>query len=158
MSDRSQTHLTDGATCPSLIYASTALFPPRDVLLDIVRVAERANTDHGLSGMLLYSGTRYVQLLEGPEDALGRIWRNLVRDCRHSLLWTVRPAPAPRRIPARLPMGYAGGTQMRNCAARDICAQAATAPDAAAAARLADEIARIARQIYPVTCAAERVG
>lgn len=145
--------LGESACCHSLIYASTALFPPRDVLLDIVRTAERENARHGLSGMLCYSAARYVQLLEGPEAALDALWRNLARDLRHRMLWTVRCAPAPRRVPARLPMGYASEAQMREWGATFFGGVPDTVPDAAAAARLSGGLAALAARIYPQSCA-----
>jgi hypothetical protein len=148
----------EGAPCDGLIYASTALFPPPDVLLDIVRTAERENARHGLSGMLCYSQRRYVQLLEGPAPALAGLRRNLSRDLRHRMLWTVRLVPGPRRIPARLPMGYASEAQVRHWGGplpeegSDIC------PDAAAAAHLATEIGALARRIYPRACRVKAAG
>lgn len=152
--DGTAQHRTRPASCPSLIYASTALFPPRDVLLDIVRVAERENAVHGISGLLCYSATRYVQLLEGPGPALDRLWRALARDLRHRILWTARHPPAARRIPPALPMGYASETQMREWGTPLFARVPNRAPDAAAATRLAAEVAALARHIYPGTCAA----
>lgn len=151
-------HETGNAPCHSLIYASTALFPPRDVLLDIVRTAERENARHGLSGMLCYAPTCYIQLLEGPGPVLDRLWWNLSRDLRHRMLWTVRRPPAPRRISPRLPMGYASETQIREWGEPLFGPGLGAAPDAAASAQLAGRIGALAARIYPSTCAADADG
>ena len=149
---------TEPAPCHSLIYASTALFPPRDVLLDIVRVAERENAAHGLSGMLCYSATRCIQLLEGPEPALDQLWRNLARDLRHRIFWTVRCAPAPRRIPALLPMGYASESQIREWDVPLFGCVSDKAPDPATSALLSARVAALAVRIYPRTFASDAAG
>jgi hypothetical protein len=141
---------TGSPPCHSFIYASTALFPPRDVLLDIVRTADRANAEHGLSGMLCYGASRYVQLLEGPRPALDRLAWRLARDMRHRILWTHRRGLAPRTIPATLPMGYASETQLREL--RLALPACDTAPDDPA--RLAALLSTIAARIYPATCTA----
>lgn len=141
---------TGSSQCHSFIYASAAVFPPRDVLLDIVRTAESANAAHGLSGMLCYGASRYVQLLEGPRPALDRLAWCLARDMRHRILWTRRAGPAARTIPASLPMGYASETQLREL--RFTLPPCDTASDEPA--RLAALLASIAARIYPATCAA----
>lgn len=141
---------TGEAQCHSFIYASTALFPPRDVLLDIVRTADRANAEHGLSGMLCYGSSRYVQLLEGPRPALDRLAWHLARDMRHRILWSHRRGPGARTIPATLPMGYASETQLREL--RLTLPSCDTAPDEPA--RFVAHLSTIAARIYPATCAA----
>jgi hypothetical protein len=141
---------TDPPACHSFIYASAALFPPRDVLLDIVRVAEHANSGHGISGMLCYGACRYVQLLQGPRPALDRLAWCLARDLRHRILWTHRRGPGLRTIPAALPMGYASDAQLREL--RLALPPCDTAPDDPA--RLAALLSTIAARIYPATCAA----
>jgi hypothetical protein len=141
---------TGSSLCHSFIYASTALFPPRDVILDIVRTADRANAEQGLSGMLCYGASRYVQLLEGPRPALDRLAWRLSRDMRHRVLWSHRAGPRERTIPATLPMGYASDAQLREL--RLPLPPCDTAPDDPA--RLAAFLATIAARIYPATCAA----
>jgi len=142
-------HPADNAFTSCLIYVSTALYPPPDVLLDIVRVCERENLAHGISGMLCYSATRYIQLLEGPRPALEQLWDNLANDLRHRILWTVRHPPAARRIPARLPMGYASERQSREGGVAVFGPDTDACPDAATSAGLAARLAALARQIYP---------
>jgi hypothetical protein len=136
-------------SCQSLIYASVALFPPRDVLLDIVRTSDSANALHGLSGMLFYTSTRYVQLLQGPRPALERLLHCLSQDIRHRIVWAHEAPPARRTIPAALPMGFASDTQVR-----DLGLTLPPAHDEAAAPRLAQFMAALAARIYPATVTA----
>ena len=142
---------TGSAICPSLIYASSATFPPEDMLLDIVRVAERENAAHGLSGMLCYSSSRYLQLLEGPPDRLDRIWNNLRRDIRHRILWMARLPDRPRTIPGHLPMGYASETQIRGTAPGLRLDRIETHPGDGAFT-LATALGGLAAAIYPGLC------
>jgi hypothetical protein len=134
----------------SLLYRSVALIPPGDVLLDIVRTAERENAARGLSGMLCYSRTRYLQLIEGPLPALDRLWLGLSRDRRHRILWVDRSPRAARRIPAALPMGYASTAQLL-----DLDVALDVADTGASAGALADVLGALAHRIYPVTCGAD---
>lgn len=140
-----------GPICPGLIYASSATFPPEDMLLDIVRVAERENAAHGLSGMLCYSASRYVQLLQGPPDGLDRLWDNLRRDIRHRILWMARLPDRLRTIPAHLPMGYASEAQIREVDAGLRLDALGTRP-ADGADRLSAALGGLAAAIYPGLC------
>lgn len=134
----------------SLLYVSVARVPPEDVLLDIVRTAERENARHGLSGMLCYSSTRYLQLLDGPRAALDGLWSGLSRDPRHRVLWVHRAPCIGRPIPTDLPMGYASTTQLRELGIRlDF------PDDAQAAVALARALVALAVRIYPTACGAD---
>jgi hypothetical protein len=139
-----------GQTTHSLLYASVALVPPRDVLLDIIRTAERENAAQGLSGMLCYSPFRYIQLLEGSRAALDRLWLGLMGDRRHRILWGDRAERGGRRIPPALPMGYASTTQLRELGMTHDFPN-----DAATAGALAEALGALAHRIYPTTCGAE---
>ena len=68
-----------------LTYQSHACEPPtkRDLEMLVASARER-NHAHGVTGMLLYEGGRYLQTLEGPPDGLDTIWTSIKRDQRHS--------------------------------------------------------------------------
>lgn len=56
--------------------------------------------------MLLYSDGRFVQALEGPEDAVRALYARIQRDPRHARVLTVRAGPGPRRYFADWSMGF----------------------------------------------------
>jgi hypothetical protein len=67
-----------------ITYISTARLHGADTLLaDIERVALRNNAVAGLSGLLLFDGVRFLQVLEGPEDAIAPILADIQADPRH---------------------------------------------------------------------------
>lgn len=68
-----------------LIYKSTCT----DKLIDnaalnaLVRQSAEHNRAAGITGMLILSGDRFLQALEGPADAVNRLFGRIVRDTRH---------------------------------------------------------------------------
>ena len=68
-----------------LIYASAATKPfSADALKQLLSRARARNTLHKVSGMLLYHNGSFLQVLEGPEDAVKRILASIERDPRHT--------------------------------------------------------------------------
>ena len=67
-----------------LVYTSiaTADFAEGD-LFRIVSQSARKNGDIGLSGFLLYSNRRFLQLLEGPADQISALYGVIQSDKRH---------------------------------------------------------------------------
>ncbi len=70
-----------------IIYCSQASynFPP-DGLVGLLRQARASNDRAGVSGMLLYCGRSFLQLLEGDEQALKATYSKIVADERHASL------------------------------------------------------------------------
>ena len=59
-----------------LIYTSDAAEGLTDADLGcILATSQRNNAEMGLTGMLLYGRGRFIQVLEGPPDVLGRMMR-----------------------------------------------------------------------------------
>lgn len=132
-----------------LVYLSDALIPTDAMLLDIVRTAEVENARHGLSGLLCYSKSRFVQLIEGERAAVVQLLRNLRHDLRHNVTWA-----AFRKVPGRcilpsLPMGYAGEGQLAGTPAADILAAPAAAISHGAMPGLAEAMVAAAARLYP---------
>lgn len=50
---------------------------------DILETARPRNARSGVSGLLVYSGTHFLQLLEGPEQQVGQIFDSIRADERH---------------------------------------------------------------------------
>ena len=67
-----------------LLYISTArqrISP--EVLADILRTSRRNNPPVGVSGLLIVGGKRFLQALEGPDDAVLATYARISRDPRH---------------------------------------------------------------------------
>lgn len=68
-----------------LVYISTARAPViDDALLEAILSASRRNNDAaGISGLLLAGGRRFLQALEGPDDAVAETYDRIKADPRH---------------------------------------------------------------------------
>ena len=67
-----------------LLYISTArqrLTP--EIIADILRSSRRNNAAAGVSGLLIVGGKRFLQALEGPEEAVLATYARIGRDPRH---------------------------------------------------------------------------
>ena len=91
----------------SLTYVSSAssLFSSRE-LTDLLRVSQRNNTSDGVTGMLVYRKGNFMQVLEGPEEAVLRVHHRIAVDPRHSGLITLLEGPVPRRQFGEWSMGF----------------------------------------------------
>lgn len=52
-------------------------------------VNKRNNTEHGVSGILIYNNGNFLQILEGAEDTVKNIFKKIKRDSRHRNLITL---------------------------------------------------------------------
>ncbi len=66
-----------------LIYISTV--SPRVPIAteEILRVSRRNNARDGITGLLFFNGQRFLQALEGPQDAIERAIGRIRVDVRH---------------------------------------------------------------------------
>ncbi len=64
---------------------------------DLHATCQRNNEKHGLTGLLLFTGDHFAQLLEGPEDALSRVMWCIARDPRHTAMRKLFAKPVARR-------------------------------------------------------------
>lgn len=75
-----------------LVYVSTACGPLCDE--DLARLLEQSrerNKRNGITGMLLFKDGRFIQLLEGQEENVQKVYCSIARDERHhsvQLLWS----------------------------------------------------------------------
>jgi hypothetical protein len=68
----------------SLTYTSRAqLDLSADDILEIRATAIRLNALDGISGILIFDGTRFLQVIEGSEGAIDNLVQRLQRDDRH---------------------------------------------------------------------------
>lgn len=66
-----------------LIYSSTRQDSSEGALDDILRVSRRNNLRHGITGVLVVSGSFFMQLLEGDRAKVGRCLMQIMQDQRH---------------------------------------------------------------------------
>jgi hypothetical protein len=68
-----------------LIYTSTATAEvvSNETLRDLAGKAASANAERHITGLLILSGRRFLQVLEGPDRHVNALFRNIVRDPRH---------------------------------------------------------------------------
>lgn len=68
----------------SLIYVSTSVKMMNDSeLLDILKKSRTNNEAGNVTGMLLYKGGNFMQVLEGPDDAVEAVFEKIKKDPRH---------------------------------------------------------------------------
>lgn len=68
----------------SFIYisASKGLLSEEE-LLKILKVSRGNNASKQITGMLLYKGGNFMQVLEGPDDAVNELYEKIKKDSRH---------------------------------------------------------------------------
>lgn len=75
-------------------------------LSNLLAAARQYNVAHGITGMLLYKDLSFLQILEGPRDALVTLY-NLIRvDQRHTRVRTLFDNPIDAREFADWTMGF----------------------------------------------------
>lgn len=71
----------------TLTYTSRARLDLGDTdLSDILQAARHLNALDGVTGLLLFDGSRFLQIIEGAEEAIDNLVERLRRDPRHSAL------------------------------------------------------------------------
>ncbi|MGY2134494.1 BLUF domain-containing protein [Hymenobacter sp. HD11105] len=81
-----------------VLYHSRATAPPSEAGLQaLLTQSRRYNACHQLSGLLLYSAGRYVQVLEGAEADVQTVYARIQRDPRHEQVVTLSQGPQPQR-------------------------------------------------------------
>ncbi|MEM1173666.1 MAG: BLUF domain-containing protein [Pseudomonadota bacterium] len=74
-----------------LIYVSVATEPLTSEALDeLLAVARRNNKARRLTGMLLYKNQRFMQVLEGDDDEIGKLFDVVKQDPRHDRIDILR--------------------------------------------------------------------
>lgn len=90
-----------------LIYVSRAAagVEPSDIV-EVVGRAWHRNQAHGLTGLLCMSGGAFMQVLEGPSDALSATFFRIVQDPRHHAVRIVSIEGVDERAFAGWGLGY----------------------------------------------------
>lgn len=68
-----------------IIYRSTSTeeFPSNDELFDLAEVSARNNQRDGITGLLILSGSTFLQVLEGAAQPVNAVFQRICRDPRH---------------------------------------------------------------------------
>jgi len=53
-------------------------------LKELLKLARTHNRKTGITGFLMYQDMRFIQLIEGPDRSVYRLWENIRRDTRHT--------------------------------------------------------------------------
>ena len=82
----------------SLIYASrsTECFHEHEIP-DLLQQARIANAKHEITGMLLYIGGSFLQVLEGQPEMVDAVFSRILRDNRHTQLTLIARESIPER-------------------------------------------------------------
>jgi hypothetical protein len=94
-------------TLHHLVYQSTATKPFSEAELKALLEQSRAwNTDHQLTGMLLYSDGDIIQVLEGSEPEVKGIFASISADFRHFNVMKLADGPIQQRSFSDWSMGF----------------------------------------------------
>ena len=86
----------------SLIYVSTSVKLLNDEeLLDILKVSRENNSSRDVTGLLLYKGGNFMQVLEGPDEVVEGVFETIKADSRHKdVIVLAREQISNRQFPA----------------------------------------------------------
>ena len=73
-----------GTVLSQYLYISTAPTLPREEVDAILSASARNNPARGITGLLLFNGRNFLQLLEGEEVAVAELMTTITADPRHS--------------------------------------------------------------------------
>ena len=97
-----------------LIYVSAAREEMTSEQLDsILAVARRNNEPAGVTGLLLFHDGSFFQVLEGPKEAVMRIFSAIEKDPRHSRVILLQTQAAASRAFPSWSMGYVKAHALR---------------------------------------------
>lgn len=80
-----------------------------EALEGILRVSRTNNERNGITGMLCYDPTYFLQAIEGPREAINQLYTNISRDKRHQYLTLLEYADIKDRIFGEWAMGFMSG-------------------------------------------------
>lgn len=91
----------------TLIYTSIATNPMSDD--ELVQLLEKARVNNhtlSITGMLLYQGNKFMQVLEGPDKEVEVLYEKIKKDPRHHDVLTILKRPLSRREFPTWKMGF----------------------------------------------------
>lgn len=90
-----------------LVYSSSAIkLMNNQELLEILQTSHRNNARDDISGLLLYKEGTFMQVLEGPEEAVLALYAKIERDMRHKNAQILVNVPIHERMFADWSMAF----------------------------------------------------
>ena len=91
----------------SLVYISSAIVPFTDrQLAELLAQSRENNTRAGITGMLVYKGGNFMQLIEGEDDAIDSLQAKIRQDSRHCGMISLLREPISERLFQGWSMGF----------------------------------------------------
>ncbi|MBL1137825.1 MAG: BLUF domain-containing protein [Chloroflexi bacterium] len=91
----------------NLIYASSATeMLTEPALLEILEKAREKNARLGITGMLLYRGGNFLQVLEGEDESVRELYKVIRQDQRHKGVMLIAERPVSERNFAEWKMAF----------------------------------------------------
>lgn len=92
----------------SIVYTSTAVCPMSSSDLEALLVdARNFNHQNEITGVLLHSGSHFMQCFEGPEDAVQRVYQRIRSSRKHTYVLEFMNLPIQKRTFSDWAMGSA---------------------------------------------------
>lgn len=117
-----------------LLYISTARQELSPIELDtLLRVSRRNNAAVAITGLLVVGGKRFLQALEGPEEAVCQTFQRIERDPRHFACVILTQGIVAERAFPKWSMGHQPGATLTGASgvATDVAALVAPIQDRA---------------------------
>jgi hypothetical protein len=97
-----------GLNMLQLIYTSVATVEFSEDDLNALLFKSRKNNEKSdITGMLLYDKGTFLQIIEGPEDAIKKLIAKIEKDDRHNRIITISQRAVPKRDFEQWRMGFA---------------------------------------------------
>ena len=81
-----------------VIYTSRPTFFDIEILDNILNTSRTNNTKWDITGNLIFHSDLFLQLLEGPADAIDSLYQNILLDNRHTDIFKLRDEITQRRL------------------------------------------------------------
>ncbi|MEM7547359.1 MAG: BLUF domain-containing protein [Pseudomonadota bacterium] len=90
-----------------LVYISSSIDrDPHPVMPDVLSKARANNEANGITGVLLFSGGTFLQVLEGAQEMVERTFRRISADSRHKRVMVLIDHEIEERVFERWSMGW----------------------------------------------------
>jgi hypothetical protein len=92
-----------------ILYTSVATAKLSEQQLEqLLSQARAKNIQHQVTGILLYRGGSFMQVLEGPSENVDAIYASIIKDSRHKNVVTLCDSPIAERDFAQWAMAFNG--------------------------------------------------
>ena len=115
-----------------IVYLSSATaLMSNDELLSLLSQSRENNLRDQVTGLLLYSGGNFIQLLEGEAEAVGKVYARVERDARHHGCMQMVDAQASERLFPEWAMGFRPESGLPEQQKKEVASLASSVPKSA---------------------------